>query len=78
MAIQPPNTDLKYEKMEKLMPKCMGVVRPDIFLVIGTVNDYMKIEHKVREKQLARRGCDPLPWLVYEEDYGSHPQGARW
>jgi hypothetical protein len=33
--------------MECLMPRNMVVDRPDRVLVIGTVEDYMTVEHKV-------------------------------
>jgi hypothetical protein len=52
--------------MERLMPKNRGTVRPDRFLVVGTVEDYMTVEHNVWEKKLAARGCDPTSWLIYE------------
>jgi hypothetical protein len=63
--------------MEHITPKNMGVVRPDRVLVVGTVEDYMTVEHKVWEKQFAARGYDPTSWLVYKENYGSPTRGAR-
>jgi hypothetical protein len=63
--------------MERLMPRNMAANRPDMVLVIGTVEDYMTIEHKVWEKHLSTRGYDPTSWSVYEEDCGSPTQGAR-
>jgi hypothetical protein len=59
------------------MPRDVTVDRPDRVLVIGTVEDYMTIGHKVWEKQLFARGCDPTYWLVYEEDCGSTTRGGR-
>jgi hypothetical protein len=59
------------------LPRNTGVVRPDRALVVGTVEYYMIIEHKIWEKQIAARGYDPPSWLVYEEDCGSPTQGAR-
>jgi hypothetical protein len=46
-------------------------------LLVGTVEDYMTVEHNVWEKQLASRGYDPTSWLIYEEDCGSPTRGAR-
>jgi hypothetical protein len=64
--------------MERLMPRNVAVDRPDRVLVIGTVEDYMTVEHKLWENQLAStRGYDPTYWLVYEEDYGSPTPRAR-
>jgi hypothetical protein len=59
------------------MPKNMGIVRPDRVLVVGTVEDYITVEHKVSEKQLAARGHHPTSWLTYEEDCGSPTRGAQ-
>jgi hypothetical protein len=42
--------------MDKIMPKTMGILRPDRVLVIGTVDDYMKVELKVWGTQLAGWG----------------------
>jgi hypothetical protein len=63
--------------MEHIMPKNMGVVRPGRVLVVGTMEEYMTVEHKVWEKQFAARGYDPTSWLTYEEDCGSPTLGAR-
>jgi hypothetical protein len=63
--------------MDHLIPKNIGMVRSDRLLVVGTVEDYMTVKHKVSEKQLAARGYDPTYWLVYEEDCGSPTRGAR-
>jgi hypothetical protein len=68
---QLPEATLRYDWMEHLMPRSMVVDRSDMVLVVGTMEDYMTVEHKVREKQLAARGYDTTSWLVYEEDYGS-------
>jgi hypothetical protein len=46
------------------MPRNMAVDRTDRVLVIGTVEDYMTVKHKVWENQLAARGYDPASWLV--------------
>jgi hypothetical protein len=74
---QPPEVIVSYEWMEHLVPRNMVVDRPDRVIVIGTVEDYMTVEHKVWEKQLAARGDDPNLWLVYDEDCGSPSRGAR-
>jgi hypothetical protein len=52
--------------MERLIPRNIVVNRPDRVLVIGTVEDYMTVGHKLWEKQLSARGYDPTSWLVYE------------
>jgi hypothetical protein len=59
------------------MPRNMAVDRPDRVLVIGTVEDYMTVEHKVWENQLAARGYDQTSWLVYEDNCRSPTQGSR-
>jgi hypothetical protein len=74
---QPRAATLRYEWMEHLMPRNMVVDRPDRVLVVGTVEYYMTVKHKVWEKQLAARGYDPTSWLVYEEDCGSPTRGSR-
>jgi hypothetical protein len=53
--------------MEHLMSNNMGVIRPERVLVVGTVEDYKTIEHKMCEKQLTAQGYDPTSWLIYEE-----------
>jgi hypothetical protein len=77
VATQPPEATVRYEWMERLMPRNMAVDRPDMVLVIGTLEDYMTVEHKVWETQLPTRGCDQTSWLVYEEAHRSPTQGAR-
>jgi hypothetical protein len=52
------------------MPKNMGIVRPDRVLVIGTVDYYMKVEHKVWVNKIVGWGYNPASWLVYKEDGG--------
>jgi hypothetical protein len=47
VVTQPPEATMGYEWMERLMPRSMAVERPHRVLVIGTVEDYMTIEHKV-------------------------------
>jgi hypothetical protein len=59
------------------MTRNMAVDRPDRFILIGTVEDYMTVGHKLWENQLSARGYDPTFWLVYEEDYRLPAQGAR-
>jgi hypothetical protein len=54
-----PESTVRYEWMERLIPRNMAVDRPDRVLVIGTVEDNMSVEHKVWENQLAARGYDP-------------------
>jgi hypothetical protein len=68
---QPPEATVRYEWMERLMPRNMAVDRPYRVLVIGTVEDHVTIKHKVWENQLAARVYNPTYWLVYEEDCGS-------
>jgi hypothetical protein len=60
------------------MPKTMCILRPVRVIVIGTIDYYMKVEHKVWEKLLAGCGHDPMPWLVYEEDCGSTNRRTRF
>jgi hypothetical protein len=62
--------------MERLMPTDVKACRPDRVLVIGTVEDYMTVGHKVWGKKLFARGYDPTSWLVYEEDCGSPTRGG--
>jgi hypothetical protein len=63
--------------MGRLMPTDATACRPDkVLLVIGTVEDYMTVGHKVWEKQLFARGYDPTSWLVYEEEYGPPTRGG--
>jgi hypothetical protein len=59
-----PKAKLRYEWMEHLMPKNMGIVRPDRVLVVRTVEDYMTVEHKVWEKKLAARGLHYTVYLI--------------
>jgi hypothetical protein len=77
VVTQPPEATVRYEWMERLMPRDVTVDRPDRVLVIGTVEDYTTVGHQVWEKQLFARGYDPTSWLVYEEDCGSPTRGAR-
>jgi hypothetical protein len=56
VVIQPPEATVRYEWMERIMPRNMVMDRPGWVLVIGAVEDYMTIEHKVWENQLAARG----------------------
>jgi hypothetical protein len=56
VVTQPPEVTLRYEWMEHLMPRNMGVDRLDRVLLVGTIEDYMALEHKVWEKKLAERG----------------------
>jgi hypothetical protein len=60
------------------MPRDVTVDRTDRVLVIGTVEDYMTVGHKVWENQLFARGYDPASWLVYEEDCGSPTRNPKW
>jgi hypothetical protein len=69
---------MKYEWMEHLMPRNIVIYRHGMVLVVGTVEDYMTVEHKVWEKQLVARGYDPTSWLVHEEDGGSPTREAEW
>jgi hypothetical protein len=62
---QPPKATVRYEWIERLMTRDVKVNRPDRVLVVGTVEDYMTVGHKVWEKQLFARGYDPTSWLVY-------------
>jgi site-specific DNA-cytosine methylase len=77
VATQPPEATLRYEWMEHLMPRNMVVDRPDRVLVLETVEDYITVEYKVWENQLAARGYESTYKLVYEEDCGSPTRGSR-
>jgi hypothetical protein len=77
VVTQPPEATVRYEWMERRMPMNMAVDRPDRVLVIGTVEDYMTVRHKLWENQLAARGYDPTSWLDNEEDCGLPTRGAR-
>jgi hypothetical protein len=50
VVTQPPEVTVRYEGMERPMPRNIAVDRPDRVLVIGTVEDYMTVGHKVWEK----------------------------
>jgi hypothetical protein len=76
VVTQPPKATVIYEWMERLMPRNMVVDRLDRVLVIGTVEDYMTVKHKVWENQLAAWGYEPTSCLVYEEDCGSPTRGS--
>jgi hypothetical protein len=54
VVTQPPEANVRYEWMERLMPRNMAVDRPDRVLVIGAIVDYMTVEHKVNELHLGR------------------------
>jgi hypothetical protein len=71
VVTQPPEAAVRHDWMERIMPNDVTVDRPGRVLVIGTVEYYMTVGHKVWEKQLFARGYDPTSWLVYEEDCGS-------
>jgi hypothetical protein len=58
------------------MYRNVALDRPNRVLVIGTIEDYMTVQHKVWEKQLSARGYNPTSWLLYEEDYRSPTRGA--
>jgi hypothetical protein len=77
VVTQPPEATVTYEWMDRIMPRDMTVDRPGRVLVIGTVEHYMTVGHKVWENQLFARGYDPTSWLVYEEDCGSPTRGYR-
>jgi hypothetical protein len=47
VVTQPPKATLRYEWMEHLVPRTMFVDRPERVLAVGTVEDYMTVEHKV-------------------------------
>jgi hypothetical protein len=47
VATHPPKAKLRHEWMEHLMPRNMDAVRPDIVLVVVTLEDYMTVKHKV-------------------------------
>jgi hypothetical protein len=59
------------------MPRDVKVDRLERALVIGTVEDYTTVQHKVWENQLFVWGYDPTFWLVYEEDCESPTRGVR-
>jgi hypothetical protein len=55
--------------MAHIMPKNMGVFRPERVLVVGTVEYYMTVEHKVWEKQLAARETNlSKVYICFEKD----------
>jgi hypothetical protein len=66
IATQPPEATVRYEWMERLMPRDVTVDIPDRVLVIGIVEDYMTVGHTLWENQLFAQ--DLTYWLVYEED----------
>jgi hypothetical protein len=51
---------LRYEWIEHLMPRNMGLVRPDRVLVVGTVEDYMTVEQKVLKSSSLRGAMTQL------------------
>jgi hypothetical protein len=61
VVTQPPEEKLSNEWMEHLMPKNMGIVRPDKVLVVGAVEDYMTVENKVWEKSPQHKAMNLLP-----------------
>jgi hypothetical protein len=44
---QPPKATVRYEWVERLISRNMTVDIPERVLVIGTVEDYMIVKHKV-------------------------------
>jgi hypothetical protein len=56
-----PEAKLRYEWMEHLMHKNMGIVRPDRVLVFGTMEDYVTIGHKLCENSSQLEAMTPLP-----------------
>jgi hypothetical protein len=68
---------VRYEWMERIMPRNLMVDRPDRVLVIGTIEDNMTVGHKVWENQLSAWGYDPTSRLVYDKDCGFPTRGAR-
>jgi hypothetical protein len=56
-----PDTTVRYEWMERLIPRDVTVDRLDRVLVIGTVEDYTTVKHKVWEKKISLcRGTNQL------------------
>jgi hypothetical protein len=47
VVTQPPETTVKYELTERLMPRSMVVNIPERILVIGTMEYNMTVGHKV-------------------------------
>jgi hypothetical protein len=47
VVTQPPEATLRYEWMEHLIPRNMAVDGPERVLMVGTVEDYMTVEHKI-------------------------------
>jgi hypothetical protein len=76
VVTQPPEYTLRHEWMERIMPRDATAGRTDRVLLIGTVEDYMTVGHKLWEKQLFARGYDPTSWLVYEEYCGPPTRGG--
>jgi hypothetical protein len=66
VATQSPESTLRHEWMELIMPRDATACRPDRVLMIGTEEDYMTVGHTVWGKWLFARGYDPTCWLVYE------------
>jgi hypothetical protein len=60
VVTHPPEATVRYEWMECLIPRKMAVDRPDRVLVIGTVEDYTTVKHKVWENQLDVRDMTQL------------------
>jgi hypothetical protein len=50
VVTQSPEATLRYEWMEHLMPRNMGMDRPERVLLVGTIEDYMTVKHKEWEK----------------------------
>jgi hypothetical protein len=46
VVTQPPEATVRYEWMERLVPRDMAVDRSDRVLVIITVGDFMTVGHK--------------------------------
>jgi hypothetical protein len=61
VVTHPPEATVRYECMERLMPRDVTVDRPYRVLVIGTMEDYAIVGHKVWEKQSSLRGGTHQP-----------------
>jgi hypothetical protein len=59
VVTQTPEATVRYEWIERPMPRNMMVDRPERVIVIDTVEDYMTVGHKIWEKQISARGGQP-------------------
>jgi hypothetical protein len=60
------------------MPRNMAVDRPDRVIVIGTVEDYMTVEHKMWENKPAARGSNELLGWFIRRIWGHPLEEPEW